>query len=410
MNLGKWLKINYNKITGSIAFIPAIIAVSFLLLSLIMLRIDFSEAGKNLKASLSWLSLKDASTARSIIATVAGAIISLTVFSFSMVMIVLNQAASQMSNRVLSSMIENRFQQIVLGFYIGTIVYALFLLTTIRDINSGVYVPALSIYLLILLTVVDIFLFIYFLDYVTQTVKYETVIHRVQKKTMATMKQKFTDRQNNIPGLQGFVRSEIKIVESDYYQGFDEKKLLQIAGDKGIRISFLYKESTYLIKGTVFMIVYGETELTENDIKKLLSAIDFYKGQPIEKNADYGFRQLSEVAIKALSPGINDPATAVTSLHALSDLFAYRLHCHPRSVMYDEDDMARIEVAVSTFSEIFDECIQPIWSYGKSDQYIQKQLSFVIDQLKKADHEKKYIDLFDSLAHKIHTQTAKDDD
>ena len=90
-----------------------------------------------------------------------------------MVMIALNQAASQMSNRVLSSMIENRFQQIVLGFYIGTIVYALFLLSTIRDINSGVYVPALSIYLLILLTVIDIFLFIYFLDYVTQTVKYE---------------------------------------------------------------------------------------------------------------------------------------------------------------------------------------------------------------------------------------------
>jgi len=269
MNLGKWLRINYNKIIGSIAFIPAIIAVCFLLLSLIMLKIDFSEAGKNLKASLSWLSLKDASTARSIIATVAGAIISLTVFSFSMVMIVLNQAASQMSNRVLSSMIENRFQQIVLGFYIGTIVYALFLLTTIRDINSGVYVPALSIYLLILLTVVDIFLFIYFLDYVTQTVKYETVIHHVQKKTMATMKQKFTDRENNIPDLQGLFRSEIKVVESDYYQGFDEKKLLQIATNNGIRISFLYKESTYLIKGTVFMIVYGETELTEDNIKKL---------------------------------------------------------------------------------------------------------------------------------------------
>jgi uncharacterized membrane protein len=409
MNIGKWLRVNYKKITGSIAFIPAIIAVCFLILSLIMLEIDFSEGGKNLKASLSWLSLKDASTARSIIATVAGAIISLTVFSFSMVMIVLNQAASQMSNRVLSSMIENRFQQIVLGFYIGTIVYALFLLTTIRDINSGVSVPALSIYLLILLTVIDIFLFIYFLDYVTQTVKYETVIHRVQKKTMATMKKNFTDRKDKIPDLRGLVRSEIKVVESDYYQGFDEKKVLQIAVNNGIRISFLFNESTYLIKGTVFMIVYGETVLTENDIKKLLSAIDFYKGQPIERNADYGFRQLTEVAIKALSPGINDPATAVTSLHALSDLFAYRLYYHAPLVIYGEDGLARIEVKASTFSAIFDECIQPIWNYGKTDQYIQKQLNFMIDQLKKADHEKKYHDLFDSLIDKIKIQTSKSD-
>ncbi len=193
MNFTKGFRVYYNKITESIAFIPAIIAIAFLLLSWGMLEIDFSPWGKHVKAGLSWLSLKDASTARSIVSTVAGALISPTVFSFSLVMIVLNQAASQMSNRVLTSMIENRFQQIILGFYIGTIVYALFLLSTIRDINSGIYVPALSIYLLILLTVVDIFLFIYFLDYVTQTVKYETVIHRVQQKTIATMKEKFEE-------------------------------------------------------------------------------------------------------------------------------------------------------------------------------------------------------------------------
>ncbi|MEP7080915.1 MAG: DUF2254 family protein, partial [Ginsengibacter sp.] len=176
MKFSRNFKVYYHKITESIAFYPAIIAIGFLLLSWGMLEIDFSSWGKQIKSGFSWISLKDASTARTIVSTVAGAIISLTVFSFSMVMIVLNQAASQMSNRVLSSMIENRSQQIILGFYIGTIVYALFLLSTIRDISSGIYVPALSIYLLIFLTVVDIFLFIYFLDYVTQTVKYETVI------------------------------------------------------------------------------------------------------------------------------------------------------------------------------------------------------------------------------------------
>ncbi|MEO5942475.1 MAG: DUF2254 family protein, partial [Ferruginibacter sp.] len=91
MGITKGFRIYYNKITGSIAFIPAIIAIGFLLLSWGMLEIDFSPWGKELKGSLSWLSLKDASTARSIVSTVAGALISLTVFSFSLVMIVLNQ-------------------------------------------------------------------------------------------------------------------------------------------------------------------------------------------------------------------------------------------------------------------------------------------------------------------------------
>lgn len=128
---------------------------------------------------MNWLTLKDAETARSILSTIAGGIISLTVFSFSMVMIVLNQAASQMTNRMLESMIGNRFQQFVLGIYIGSIVYALFLLSNIRDINSGKYIPALCIYLLLLLTVADILIFIYFLHYVTQSVKFETIIDRV---------------------------------------------------------------------------------------------------------------------------------------------------------------------------------------------------------------------------------------
>ena len=150
INLNKWFRIYYSKVAESIAFLPAIIAVGFLLLTWVMIAIDFSDWGKEWKSSLSLISLKDASTARSIIATVAGAVLSLTVFSFSMVMIVLNQAASQMSNRVLSSMIANRFQQVILGFYIGTIVYALFLLSTLRDVDSGIYIPALSIYLLTL--------------------------------------------------------------------------------------------------------------------------------------------------------------------------------------------------------------------------------------------------------------------
>ncbi len=404
--INKWFRVYYNKIAGSIAFYPAIIAIGFLLLSWGMLEIDFSPWGRELKGGLSWLSLKDASTARSIISTVAGAILSLAVFSFSMVMIVLNQAASQMSNRVLSSMIENRFQQIILGFYIGTIVYALFLLSTIRDISSGVYVPALSIYLLILLTVIDIFLFIYFLDYATQTVKYETVIRRVQQQTMATMKANYEDnRETNISWSQlPFV--ELLSEESNYMQGFNEKKLLKIACENNLFISFLYQRATYLIKGTVIMRVYGSGVMEEAVRKEILAATDFYKGQPISYNADYGFSQLAEVAIKALSPGINDPGTAVISLHSLCDVLAYKLYRNKPSVLQDEQGVERIYMPSSSFKDMFEKCLHPIWNYGKKDAYIQKELLHVLAQLKMADHKMQYSTLFDTLETKIKLQQA----
>ncbi len=407
MNIAKWFRVYYNKITNSIAFYPAIIAVGFLLLSFVMLEIDFSEWGKNLKSELNWLSLKDASTARSIISTVAGAIISLTVFSFSMVMIVLNQAASQMSNRVLTSMIENRFQQVILGFYIGTIVYALFLLSTIRDISSGIYVPALSIYLLIFLTVVDIFLFIYFLDYVTQTVKYETVINRVQQQTMHTMKKKFSEIEheniswNNLPFI------EIMSEESNYFQGFNEKRLLNIASDKNLHISFLHKQGTYLIKGVLLMRIYSKDLIEEECRKELLAATDFFKGQPIYINADYGFNQLAEVAIKALSPGINDPGTAVISIHALTDLFAFKLYHEQPLIISDNKDVKRIYIPNSSFREMFEKCFYPIWNYGKKDEYIQTEFIAMIVQLKEADYKNIYTQLFEEFIKIVKSQIKK---
>lgn len=404
MNISKWFRKYYNKIIGSIAFVPAIIAIGFLLVSWGMIEIDFSKWGKHLKSNLSWLSLKDASTARSIISTVAGALISLTVFSFSLVMIVLNQAASQMSNRVLSSMIENRFQQVILGFYIGTIVYALFLLSTIRDINSGIYVPALSIYLLILLTVIDIFLFIYFLDYVTQTVKYETVITRIQRQTMVSMKTHFKDVKEENVTWTNLAPRELKAPESNYFQGINEKKLLHLATEKNLFIRFLYSPSTYLIRDTVFMQIHSHEKLDENFLDELLSTADFYKGQPIAKNADYGFNQLAEVAIKALSPGINDPATAVLSLHALFDLFSYRLDHKVPTIHFDESGQARIVLPTSSFTDMFKKCITPIWNYGKEDQYIREELVFMTKQLKALDQTNLYTEVLEKMIQEVEEQ------
>ncbi|GAB2973553.1 DUF2254 domain-containing protein [Mucilaginibacter puniceus] len=371
-----------------------------------MLQVDFSEQGKYFKQQLSWLSLKDASTARSILSTIAGGVISITVFSFSMVMIVLNQAASQMSNRILNSMIENRFQQVVLGFYIGTIVYALFLLSTIRDINSGIYVPAISIYLLIAFTVIDIFLFIYFLDYVTQTVKYETVIKRVKDQTMKGMKTNYCALAENTQWDE-ISFTTVKARESGYFQGINQQKVLEMASKYKVTFSFLHPMGTYLIAGSDLVRVYAKNELSNEFLDELNLHIDFFVGQPISQNPEYGFRQLSEVAIKALSPGINDPATAVLSLNALSDLFAYRLqNCQP-TILETSENQIGIILKVLTYEELFKDCIYPIWNYGNKDRYVQQALLHMLEQLKNLDNRQQYTHLFGEFLNMVISSNQK---
>ncbi len=403
----KWLRETYNNITGSIAFYPAIIAIGFLLLSWLMLEFDYSQTGKHFKAYVSWIRLKDATTARSIVSTIAGGIISLTVFSFSMVMILLNQAASQMSNRMLSSMIGNQFQQIILGFYIGTIVYALFLLSSIRDIDSGIYVPALSIYLLLLLTVGDIFLFIYFLHYVTQSVKFETIITRVHKKTLHTLNRICTAEYPQVYTVPEIKGQTISMFSSNYYQGFDERELIKFGCEHEGTIQFLHPAGAYLLKGSPLLIFYSTKQLMENDIKKIFMPIDLYNGQPLEKNPYYGYHQLAEVAIKALSPGINDPETAVLSIHALTDLFLYRLNHYIKTVFKDENNTIRIVTVEWDFEQLFGECYNPIWNYGKDDLYIQNTLTRMLEQLKQADTEENYTSLFNVFLNKLKAQKAE---
>lgn len=374
-----WFINRSKKILNSISFYPAVIGILFLTVAVLMLAFDFSIQGKQIKSQLSWLSIQDASTARSIISAIAAGIISLSVFSFSMVMIVLNQAASQMSNRVLDKLIGNRFQQIVLGIYIGTIVYAFFLLSTIRDIDSGVYIPSLSTYLLILITIFDIFLFIYFLHYITQSVKYEVIIRRIFENTFDVLKKDLL--QTEPPHLEVVINSEnyIYATKSGIYEGFGASGMVKICQKHQLLIQVLITPGFNVLKG--YPLAKTDKKLTEDEQQEIANSFFINHTESIELNYFYGFRQLTEIAIKALSPGINDPATAIIAIRALFELYHYRLSHFPKKVVCNDDGKATIILEELNFDKIFTETIAPIWNYGKDDRMIQNEFLILIPQL-----------------------------
>lgn len=379
----KWIREHYNRIINSIAFYPAFISLAFVFLSWVMLQFDFSEEGKNLKLHWGWLRLQDADTARNIAATIAAGILSLTVFSFSMVMIVMTQAASQMSNRLLESMIGNRLQQVVLGFYIGTIVYALLLLTSIRAVDSGVHVPALSVYLLMFITIGDIFLFISFLHYVTQSVKYETIINRIRRRGLKAMESMLKTCSNFVYLPEVEFPLEVTVLQmkqTGYYQGFNLKMLMQLAQEENLQVRLLHSAGTFLLHGAPLLQV-SAPKLDKEPEEKLYRCIDVFTGERIEQNYYYGFRHLTEVAVKALSPGINDPSTAVHSLHALGELLAWRINNNLPLVFADNAGVPRIFNRELSVDELVYAFLFPVWDYGKNDRYVQSAFIHLLSQL-----------------------------
>ncbi|PKK36755.1 hypothetical protein BWI96_10280 [Siphonobacter sp. SORGH_AS_0500] len=400
MSVNNFFKRKYQKTVNSIAFLPAIIALGFLALGGLMITLDYSEPGKLIKSQLDWLRLKDASTARSIIGAVAAGILSLTVFSFSMVMIVLNQAASQMSNRVLGQLIGNKFQQSVLGTYIGTIIYAFFLLSTIRDVESGIYIPALSTYLLIFITIFDIFLFIYFLHYITQSVKYEVIIQKVFDDTLASMKKACAHQQPSSLEVSPTPPFHVKAVKSGIFEGVELEGLKAFCLEHSIQIKILLTPGTFVLPGTP--VLATSKSLPEELQHQLLEFMFIPLIQTIQGNFLYGFSQLREITLKALSTGVNDPGTAIISLRALSSLFLYRSQHHPELLIRDPQGAILLVIPEVSFEALVLEHLNPIWDYGQDDRLLCHEMYALCSQLQKLTSKP----VFENLLSKIKARLA----
>lgn len=374
-----WLMARYRLIVSSIAFIPGIISILFLVFAILLLTVEFSEAGRQLKTDLPWLTLKDPSTARSILGTIAGGVISLTVFSFSMVMIVLNQAASQMSNRVLDKLIGNRFQQTVLGVYIGTIVYSFFLFSTIRDTGGSFQIPSISIITLTAITVFDIFLFIYFLHFITQSVKYDVVISRIESATFDGLKEFCIEmvEEDKKPGFSAL--SVIKTSKSGIFEGFDTKEIMDFCKENACSLSAVYPMGTFVLRGQPILLC--SRVLAESKTEDAQEGVILSQQESVSRNYEYGLRQLSEIAIKALSPGINDPGTAIISLRALFNLLGFRAKHFPPSTLSRNDIPYIVYRKELSFDVLFARVIFPIWDYGKEDRMLQLEFKLLLGQL-----------------------------
>ncbi|PZX52477.1 putative membrane protein [Algoriphagus ratkowskyi] len=374
-----WLISRYQTFVSSIAFIPGLISLGFLILAVLVITFDFSGAGLQLKSDIPWLSIQDPSTARSILGAIAGGIISLTVFSFSMVMIVLSQAASQMSNRVLDKLIGNRFQQIVLGIYIGTIIYTFFLFITIREQEESFQIPSLSIFLLTIITVLDVFIFIYFLHYITQSVKYNVIIDRIKKSTFDGMKNFCgakieVEQQPHFAGL-----SLIRASCSGVFEGFVDNEMKGFLSENKCSMLASFPMGTYILRGQP--ILKCSRHLDDSQMEQAVLGIIISDQESMVRNYEYGFRQLSEIALKALSPGINDPGTAIISFRAMIDLFGFRALHFPPSTLSVEETSFVIHRSELSFDELFEKAVYPIWDYGKEDRMIRHEFKLLLEQL-----------------------------
>lgn len=260
-------------------------------------------------------------SARSLLSTIAAAMLSFTGLVFSVTMLVLQLASSQLSPRVTRTFLRDRGNQVVLGVFVATFVYALLVLREVRSEADVAFVPSIAVWWAFLLLLASVAAFIYYIDHMAHAMRASTVIAAVAAETRASIDRCFPDDVGTAsPPPLPLPPAGATIPGPDrpgVLQAIDIEALCALAAERGTVIEVLPTIGDAVPSGAPIARIRGGGHV---DPDRIRGAMAFGAERTMDQDPAFGFRQLVDIADRALSPGINDPTTATQVVDQLHDL------------------------------------------------------------------------------------------
>ena len=370
----KLFEATYHKVSKSIAFYPVLISIGFLIFGFVTAWLETLSSVKALKESIPQFIIEDPAVAETILSTLIGGIISLTVFSFTMVMVVLNQASANFSPRLLPDLIANKRHQIILGVYIGTLVYCFINLITLGASASESNDFGLAVMIAAILGLICLGLFVSFLHSISAAIQIHNIISGVYTDVEEKL-EKSIEMEKESPSVTLENEQNWQVISLDrsgYYKGFETSLLNKEVLEKENTILVIPYPDAFLWEGSPVLKI--KNKLNSKEIKSLLFALRISSDLHGEVTTLSGMIKLMEISVKALSPGINDPGTAIDAINKLGGLFRQAVNLPSRySKNKDENNLSIIYNNVD-FSQLMRIVVQPIRFYAKEDSSVLYQL------------------------------------
>ena len=371
----KFFKRTYYKVMRSIAFYPVLISLLYGIAAVISLKVDSSELVAQMKEEASYLFIQDYDTVRAMLSTFIGGIISLTVFSFSMVMVVLGQASSDFSPRLLPGLVSNKRHQIILGIYVGTLLYCTLILLSLGAYGSDSNSVGLSAMLATIMSVLCIVLFIYFINSISSAIQIHNIIDEIYRRCDGYLEDELQDKNVTKIALQYIDSADwtpILAHKTGYFRGFDPMLLSNASKENDNQIEVVPYLNQHVWKGDVALRI--QHDITDEQLKNLIFCMDISSDRHEDDKGIGGMIKLMEIAVKAMSPGINDPGTAIGAVTKLGSLLAIFLRLpHMVSTVFNEGRVIVIRKNIPA-EELMRILVQPIRLYAKQDSTVMYEL------------------------------------
>lgn len=373
------------KLRAGLWFVPTLFVTLAAALAAIMNRVERSVDTQGLGV-LAYGG--EAGSAQDLLSTIASSTLTLAGVVFSSTIVALVLASGQFSPRLLRTFLRDRGNQVSLGTFLATFIYALLVLRTVRvgTDSSEAFVPGLSITVAIIASLASLGLFVYFVDHIAQSLRVVSVIESVAEETRAAIEANHPDGrlgEDDRPQVDAGPEAPPDVVicstKAGVLVGIDLDDLVMLACTHDCRLQLIPRIGDWVPQGYPLVHVWGGTDLDEVALR---SHLRLAAERTMNQDVAFGFRQLVDIGEKALSSSLNDPTTAVQALDRIHDLLRRLANRpFPDGQHRDEGATVRLIHPVATWEDYVALGFDEIRQYGADSLQVHRRLQATIEDL-----------------------------
>jgi len=322
----------------------------------------------------------DPSVAQAILSDIATSIMTVVSIVFAILLMTLTLASTQFSPRILISFIRDHVTQWTLGVFLGTFSYCMAALPAVRS-APRVFVPVATVVGAMALAPICVGWLIYFIHHISVAISVNTIIDRIRRETedlideLMPYPRKTVSMAERDAAVPANLNSAIASRASGYIRYVDIPRLRSLAKSYGVCVRLERRVGHFIAEGVPLLMTTHGDRITNDRALELLAAIDIGPRRTLQQDVEFGIVRIVDIALRAMSPAVNDPTTALSCVDQLSCiLIRWLAREPPRSFYYDPPHVLRVVVPWIKFEGLLDLAFEQIRHYAAGDAAVSLRL------------------------------------
>ena len=315
-----------------------------------------------------------------ILAAIAGSIMTVVSIVFAILLMTLTLASMQFSPRIIVSFVRDGVTQWTLGIFLGTFSYCMAALPAARSLPRP-FAPVATVCGAMLLALVCVGWLLFFIHHITHAISVSHIVDRIASETEIMIDEMMPSPYREIhletPGMADANTWDGPLLsdESGYIRFVDIRRLVALAKSSHVKVRVVRRVGQFVPAGTPLLMISRASSLTPEMSAEFRNAFDLGPSRTLQQDVEFGILQIVDIALKAISPAVNDPSTGITCVDHLSRILIRFASREPAPhLFYDPPSILRVSIDWTDFDKLLDSAFEQIRMYAKGDVAVSLRL------------------------------------